>query len=143
MTADRPAGAPVRKLVVLYDARCALCVHIRNWLTTQRCLVPVALVPAGSLEARHRFPRLDHAATLREITVVGDRGQVWTGADAFIVALWALADHRPKANWLATAAGRPFARGTVLAAAAWRGAVRTTPGAGAEAVCDDQCAVPR
>ncbi|MET3983392.1 DCC1-like thiol-disulfide oxidoreductase family protein [Streptomyces sp. PvR034] len=142
LTAGVPS-APVQKLVVLYDAQCPLCVHIRNWLLTQRCLVPLALIPAGSQGARYRFPRLDHAATRREITVIGDRGQVWTGTDAFIVTLWALAEHRPKANWLATATGRPFARATMLAAAAWRGAVRSAQDPATEVVCDDQCAAPR
>ncbi|MFD6226769.1 thiol-disulfide oxidoreductase DCC family protein [Streptomyces sp. NPDC060232] len=144
--------AAVRHLTVLYDADCPLCVHIRHWLLAQRWLLPVALVPAASWEARRRFPRLDHASTLREITVVGDSGQVWTGTDAFIVCLWALVEHRPKANWLATPAGRPFARAAMFTASAWRQAVRSEgqPGAvegPAGAVggpaCDDQCSVPR
>ncbi|MFJ2179520.1 hypothetical protein ACIOJG_02750 [Streptomyces anulatus] len=73
--------APVRRLTVLYDAQCPLCVHLRHWLQRQRQLVPLDLVPAGSAEARRRFPELDHAAT---------------------------------------PAGRPFVRGTVLAAARYR-----------------------
>ncbi|MBW5486555.1 DUF393 domain-containing protein [Streptomyces bambusae] len=132
-------------MTVLYDAGCPLCVHIRHWLLGQAQLVPLALVPAASYEAVSLFPRLDHGATLREITVVGDRGQVWTGTDAFIVCLWALAEHRPKANWLATPAGRPFARTAMLAAAAWRGATRpggVPDGAGADGCGDDLCAVP-
>ncbi|MCJ1677695.1 DUF393 domain-containing protein [Streptomyces sp. APSN-46.1] len=135
---------PVRHLTVLYDANCPLCVHIRHWLLGQRWLVPLRLVPAGSYEARQRFPVLDHAATLRQITVVGDTGQVWTGTDAFIVCLWALAEHRPRANWLATPAGRPFARAAMHTASAWRAAVRTNGEAeSGEPACDDQCAVPR
>lgn len=50
------AAAPVRKLTVLYDADCPLCVHIRHWLIGQRWLVPLALVPAASWEAHRRFP---------------------------------------------------------------------------------------
>ncbi|MGW1763580.1 thiol-disulfide oxidoreductase DCC family protein [Streptomyces sp. NPDC002073] len=114
----------VRSLTVLYDAHCPLCVHIRQWLLGQRWLVPLSLVPAGSFEARKRFPALDHEATLREITVIGDAGQVFTGTSAFIVCLWALAEHRPKAHWLATPAGRPFARATMLAAAKYREVTR-------------------
>lgn len=145
------ARGAVRRLTVLYDAGCPVCVHIRHWLIGQRHLVGMDLVPAGSYEAHRRFPRLDHASTLKEITVVGDSGQVWTGTDAFIVCLWALAEHRPKANWLATPAGRPFARAAMYTASAWRQAVRTDsgpPGAGndparAQApVCDDRCSVP-
>ncbi|WP_426498957.1 thiol-disulfide oxidoreductase DCC family protein [Streptomyces sp. D54] len=115
--------APVRRLTVLYDARCPLCVHLRHWLQRQRQLVPLDLVPAGSAEARRRFPELDHAATLAEITVVGDLGQVYREASAWIVCLWALAKYRSRAHWLTTPAGRPFARGTVLAAARYRSLV--------------------
>ncbi|CAL9510307.1 hypothetical protein SUDANB37_03652 [Streptomyces sp. enrichment culture] len=114
-------------LTVLYDAGCALCTHLRHWLDRQPQLVPLDLVPAGSAEARRRFPALDHGATLEEITVVGDGGQVYRAEDAWIVCLWALAEHRPRAHWLASPAGRPLARMTVLAAARWR-AASTQPG---------------
>ncbi|WP_405678899.1 DUF393 domain-containing protein [Streptomyces sp. NBC_00868] len=135
----------VRHLTVLYDANCPLCVHIRHWLLAQRWLVRIALVPAASYEARRRFPQLEHASTLKQITVVGDSGQVWTGTDAFIVCLWALAEHRPKANWLSTPAGRPFARAAMYTASTWRQAVRTEghPQGPEEPACDDQCSVPR
>ncbi|MEU3063215.1 DCC1-like thiol-disulfide oxidoreductase family protein [Streptomyces subrutilus] len=149
------APEAVRGLTVLYDAGCPLCVHIRHWLLAQPQLVPLALVPAASYEARRRFPGLDHASTLKEITVVGDAGQVWRGTDAFVVCLWALAEHRPKADWLATAAGRPFARAAMYTASKWRAALRTEgppgaadPAGGAAdpadpAACDDRCSVPR
>ncbi len=76
---------------------------------------------------------------------MGDSGQVWTGTDAFIVCLWALVEHRPKANGLATPAGRPFARAAMYTASAWRQAVRTEgpPVAVGGPACDDQCSVPR
>ncbi|MCX5012177.1 DUF393 domain-containing protein [Streptomyces sp. NBC_00555] len=140
-----PGSGAVRRVTVLYDANCPLCVHIRHWLLAQRWLVPLVLIPAASYEARRRYPQLDHASTLKEITVIGDSGQVWTGTDAFIVCLWALVEHRPKANWLATPAGRPFARAAMYTASKWRQAVRTEGGLqGAdEAACDDQCSVPR
>lgn len=123
---------------MLYDAQCPLCVHLRHWLLRQRPLVPLHLVPACSQEARRRFPGLDHAATLREITVIGDRGQVYRSTSAWIVCLWALAEHRPRAHWLATPAGQPFARTTVLAAARWRQALRTD----GPDCADGRCEVP-
>ncbi|MEU9999421.1 DCC1-like thiol-disulfide oxidoreductase family protein [Streptomyces sp. NPDC050848] len=134
---SRPV-TPVHRLTVLYDADCSLCVHLRHWLLRQRQLVPLDLVPAASQEARRRFPDLDHASTLREITVIGDRGQIYRSTSAWIVCLWALAEHRPKAHWLATPAGQPFARVTVLAAAKWREAIK--PGG---PVCEDgHCELP-
>lgn len=134
----------VRYLTVLYDHNCPVCVHIRNWLGRQRQLVPLRLVPAASAEAWRRFPKLAHAQTLREITVIGDQGQVWRGTDAFLVCLWALADHRAKADRLATPAGRPFARAALCTAAAVRHAVRTKSGAEpGEPACDEQCSASR
>ncbi|WP_251094633.1 DCC1-like thiol-disulfide oxidoreductase family protein [Streptomyces sp. Caat 7-52] len=117
-------GAPVRGLTVLYDAQCALCTHLRHWLARQSQLVPLELLPAGSAGAHARFPGLDHARTLEEITVVGDSGQVYRGSRAWIVVLWALREHRPLAHRLATPAGAKLARGAVLAAAKWREAQR-------------------
>ncbi|WBO68900.1 thiol-disulfide oxidoreductase DCC family protein [Streptomyces camelliae] len=112
---------PVRRLTVLYDAECALCTFLRDWLVRQPKLVPLEPVAAASQEARRRFPGLDHRATLDEITVVGDAGQVYRGAAAWIVTLWALREYRPLAHRLCTPSGVRFARGAVLAAAKWRG----------------------
>jgi predicted DCC family thiol-disulfide oxidoreductase YuxK len=116
--ADR---VPVRRLTVLYDADCSLCAFLRDWLTRQPQLVPLDLVPAASEEARRRFPGLDHRATLDDITVVGDGGQVYRSAAAWIVTLWALREHRPLAHRLSTPTGMKLAKGAVLAAAKWRG----------------------
>jgi predicted DCC family thiol-disulfide oxidoreductase YuxK len=132
--------SPVHGLTVLYDAGCSLCVHLRNWLVRQRQLVPLEMVAAGSVEARRRYPRLDHGRTLKEITVIGDLGQIYTGPAAWIICLWALAEHRPKAHWLATPAGEPFVRVTMLAAAKYREA--TTAGAAGQQPCGDRCSVP-
>ncbi|MGW1028098.1 thiol-disulfide oxidoreductase DCC family protein [Streptomyces sp. NPDC002577] len=125
-------GVPVRGLTVLYDARCSLCTFVRDWLVRQRQLVPLELVPAGSDEARRRFPSLDHRATLEEITVVGDAGQIYRGSAAWIVCLWALREHRPLAHRLSTPAGARLARGAVLAAAKWRESHSGTAKAGAQ-----------
>lgn len=115
-------AAPVRRLTVLYDAECSLCTFLRAWLVKQPQLVPLEMVPAGSEEARRRHPDLDHGATLDDITVVGDAGQVYRGTAAWVVTLWALREHRGLAHRLSTPAGARLAKGAVLAAAKWRGA---------------------
>ncbi|MEK8107718.1 DCC1-like thiol-disulfide oxidoreductase family protein [Micromonospora sp. M12] len=51
---------------VLFDAACPLCRAARRWLSSRAQLVPLEFVPAGSAEARRRFPGLDHDATLRD-----------------------------------------------------------------------------
>jgi predicted DCC family thiol-disulfide oxidoreductase YuxK len=111
---------PVRRLTVLHDAECSLCGFLCDWLRRQSQLVPLEFVPAGSAQAQARYPGLDHRATLDEITVVGDAGQVYQGAAAWIVTLWALREHRPLSHRLSTPAGAKVARAAVLAAAKWR-----------------------
>ncbi|MFE7855115.1 thiol-disulfide oxidoreductase DCC family protein [Streptomyces sp. NPDC101209] len=128
MSGTSAGRVPVRRLTVLYDADCSLCTYLRDWLNRQPQLVPLELVPANSDRARRRFPGLDHRATLDDITVVGDSGQVYRGAAAWIVTLWALREHRPLAHRLSTPAGAPFAKGAALAAAKWRGSQRGQSG---------------
>ncbi|MGW6141890.1 thiol-disulfide oxidoreductase DCC family protein [Streptomyces sp. NPDC055140] len=123
--ADRgTTGAPVRRLILLYDAQCPLCTFLRNWLARQRQLVPLDLVPAGSEEARRRCPGIDHISTLSEITLVGDSGQIYRGPAAWVVTLWALSEYRPLSHRFSTPAGARLARAAVLAAAKYRQAHR-------------------
>ncbi|HKH46105.1 MAG TPA: DCC1-like thiol-disulfide oxidoreductase family protein [Thermoanaerobaculia bacterium] len=84
-------------LTVLFDQDCPLCCRARTWLGRQAALVPLKFVPAGSLVAQRLFPGLDHAATLREITVIGDQGEIYRGAKAWLMCLWALHDYREMA----------------------------------------------
>ncbi len=127
---DRPDRRPLRRLTVLYDPACRLCAFASGWLARQRQLVPLDLVPAGSAEARRRFPALDHAATAKDVTVVGDGGQVYRGDSAWVVCLWALRDHRAFSHTLTTPAGRRLARAAVLSAAKYREASGRTGPAG-------------
>jgi predicted DCC family thiol-disulfide oxidoreductase YuxK len=107
-------------LTVLYDADCPLCSRFRDWLAMQPLLVPLELVPAGSSRARQRFPMLDHERTLREITVVGDDGSVWTNEHAWVMCLWATGAHRGLAERLSRPAWLPLAHGAAYSAAGLR-----------------------
>jgi predicted DCC family thiol-disulfide oxidoreductase YuxK len=119
--ARRPAqGTPLERLTVLYDPGCRLCAFISNWLPRQRQLVPLDLVPVGSDRARRLFPELDHAATTREVTVVGDGGQVYRGDSAWLVCLWALSEFRPLSHTFALPRNRRMARAAVVTAAKFR-----------------------
>ncbi|MFG1842203.1 thiol-disulfide oxidoreductase DCC family protein [Micromonospora sp. NPDC049175] len=114
----------IRGFTVLFDAACPLCRAARRWLTSRAQLVPLEFVPAGSAEARWRFPGLDHDATLRDLTVIADTGEVYTGDGAWFACLWALADHRSMAERLARPHLLPLARQAVAAASAIRERVR-------------------
>jgi predicted DCC family thiol-disulfide oxidoreductase YuxK len=132
----------MRELTVLYDAQCGLCRRFKDWLAAQRPgpngkggVVQLRFVAAGSADARALYPGLDHAATLREVTVVADDGSVYVGDRAWIVCLWSTWEHRHTAVRLASPAMRPVARAMVQAAAGLR---RLSGGDYADR-CDGEC----
>ena len=103
MAPDGLLEGPVRRLTILYDERCPKCVRWAAWLTGQRFLVPVELLPAGSSEARTRYP---HVARwlVRELVVVDNEARAWVGPAAFVMCLWATNRYR----WTASLATRPM-----------------------------------
>ncbi|MFI5485486.1 thiol-disulfide oxidoreductase DCC family protein [Micromonospora echinaurantiaca] len=122
--ATTQSGGGIRGFTVLFDAHCPLCRAARAWLASRPQLVPLEFVPAGSAEARRRFPGLDHAATLRNLTVIADTGAVYAGDGAWFACLWALAEHRATAERLARPHLLPLARRVVAVASAVRERVR-------------------
>ncbi|MCO8272069.1 DUF393 domain-containing protein [Actinoplanes sp. TRM 88003] len=141
--AERGGGRALARLTVLYDAGCPICRAARRWLSGRAQLVPLEFVPAGSEEARQRFPGLDHAATLRDVTVIGDDGSVWIGDGAWVACLWALADYRATAERMSTPALLPTARRFIAAASAVRARTRSVDFDNSPAYygdgCDDRC----
>lgn len=95
---------PAAGFTVLYDANCPVCRRARAWAEGQAQLVPLRFLPAGGAQARRRFPDVDHAGTLVDITTIGDDGAIRRGKSAWITVLWAVARTRTLANDLA--AGR-------------------------------------
>jgi predicted DCC family thiol-disulfide oxidoreductase YuxK len=84
----------MKTLTVLYDANCRLCCRIKTWLEVQPKYVDLQFVPAGSAAARERYPRLDQAMTLKDLTVVSDNGDYYCGAKGWLMCLWALREYR-------------------------------------------------
>jgi predicted DCC family thiol-disulfide oxidoreductase YuxK len=134
-----PAGLGAGRVgyfTVLYDAGCPICRTAHRWLAARAQLVPLEFVPAGSPEARRRFPGLDHAATLRDLTVIEDSGLVYVSDGAWLACLWALADYRGMAERLSSPRLLPTARRFIAAASAVRQSTRSGD-YGDE--CDERC----
>jgi predicted DCC family thiol-disulfide oxidoreductase YuxK len=134
-----PAGHGAGRIgyfVVLFDAGCPICRTARAWLSHRAQLVPLHFVPARSAEARAMFPDLDHASTLRDLTVIADTGDVYVSDGAWAACLWALADYRGMAERLTTPRLLPTARRFIKAASAVRESTRS---ADYGDVCDDSC----
>ncbi|CAM5543088.1 hypothetical protein STENM223S_05180 [Streptomyces tendae] len=94
---------------------------------------PAGAAGAGPGRVRRGPPALrglDHGSTLDEVAAVGDAGQVYRGAAAWVVVLWALRGYRGLAHRLSTPKGALLARGAVLAAAKWRAGQRQWGGDG-------------
>jgi predicted DCC family thiol-disulfide oxidoreductase YuxK len=119
-------------LTVLTDPGCPLCRRFADWLARQPLLVPLELLPAGSEEARRRYPALDHARTLEEVTVVGSDGSVWTHEHAWVMCLWATRTYRGLAERLARPRLLPLARGAAYSAAGLRHLVGSGTAAGGD-----------
>jgi predicted DCC family thiol-disulfide oxidoreductase YuxK len=122
---------------VLYDEGCPLCRTAHRWLAGRAQLVPLEFVPAASDEARRRFPGLDHDATLQDLTVISDTGEVYVRDAAWLACLWALADYRGMAERLSRPHLLPTARRFIAAAAAVRQQTRAADYGGGCA--DDRC----
>lgn len=100
----------IRNLFVLFDGNCQMCRYCKDWLKTQRQVVALTFIEAGTLDARKLFPDLDHQKTLAELTVVADDGCFYQGTKAWLLVLWALADYRSWARTLASPEMMPIAR---------------------------------
>jgi predicted DCC family thiol-disulfide oxidoreductase YuxK len=95
----------MKRLTILYDAACPICLRCRDWLATQHAFVELELLAASSPEAARRYGEVPWLGA--ELVVVSDDGEVWAGPAAFIVALWALEDYR---EWAYRLSGDSFSK---------------------------------
>ena len=100
----------MRRLTVLYDARCGLCSWARRWARLQPAFVELIFIASDSDEARRRFPDLARHGEPVELIVVNDEGGVYRGDDAWLMCLYALEDYREWSLRLATPGLKPLAR---------------------------------
>ncbi len=96
----------MKRLYVLYDARCVLCRRIRDWIRGQRAYCEIVLLPSSGVEARQRFPGLQP----EDLNVIADDGRLWKGNHAWIVVLFAMRRYRTLARRLANPLLLPLAR---------------------------------
>ena len=86
------------RLYVLYDARCALCRHLKAWLVGEPAWWPITTLAAGSRQLHEQFPSLVETG---ELTVVASDGRYWRGDHAWLIVLFALKRYRAWARRLA------------------------------------------
>jgi predicted DCC family thiol-disulfide oxidoreductase YuxK len=92
-------------LTLFYDAHCGLCSRVRQWLSSQPSYVRLEFIPYDAEEAEARLPGIRHLRADQEIIVMADSGEVWQGAGAWVMCLWALREFRA---WSARLASPPM-----------------------------------
>lgn len=100
----------MRWMWVLYDADCGFCSGCRRWLEDRPKLVELRFVAAGSGEVDQLFDGLEPALAKDQLLVISDQGDVYAGANAWIMCLWALREYRGWAVSMARPWLRPLAR---------------------------------
>ncbi len=103
----------MKTLTLFYDAHCGLCSQFRQWLCSQPAYVSLDFVPYDSPEAARRLPGIQHLRADQEIVILADTGEVWQGAGAWVMCLWALREYRPWSARLAAPAMQGVARQVV------------------------------
>jgi predicted DCC family thiol-disulfide oxidoreductase YuxK len=100
-------------LYILYDAECALCCRCREWLEGQPAWIRLVCLPFQEALKDRRFADVAVLRPDREVVVVADTGEVWQGAGAWVMCLWALRERRSWAEVLAHPLWMPAARRVV------------------------------
>ena len=100
-------------LTIFYDARCGLCSGVRRWLSSQPAYVTLEFLPYDAPEAAGRLPGIGAMRADQEIIVMADTGEVWQGAGAWVMCLWALREFRGWSARLAAPAMQAVARNVV------------------------------
>jgi predicted DCC family thiol-disulfide oxidoreductase YuxK len=99
ITAHSPEGrvrAALRspsRLLVLYDSECALCRRCRAWLEQEPTFVDLRFLAANADDVQIALAPVRPWLGV-ELIVVSERGEVWLGAAAFLMCLWATRDYR-------------------------------------------------
>lgn len=101
---------PMNTLTLFYDARCGLCSQVRRWLETQPAYLRLEFIPYDSPEAVKKLPAIRQLRADEEIVVLANTGEVWQGAGAWVICLWALKEYRAWSARLASAPMQAVAR---------------------------------
>lgn len=84
----------MRKLYILYQARCHHCAASRAWLEKQAAYIPVEFIPAQSVAAQTKFPGLAQYDQTQPLLVITKEGDVYESSAAYIMSFYVLEKYR-------------------------------------------------
>ena len=100
----------MRELTVLFDDTCVLCRDARTWLEHEPAYVPLRFIAAASPAALARYPKISADEMRKDIIVIDEAGNLYRGAKAWVMCLWATRRYREWALTLVTPALWPLAK---------------------------------
>ncbi|MEA3188498.1 MAG: hypothetical protein QOD99_2328 [Chthoniobacter sp.] len=100
----------MKRLHILYDAKCALCCQCRQWLARQPAFVELRFTPLQDPFLASRFPGIEKYSPERELIAIADDGAVYQGASAWVMCLYALKEYREWSQRLSSPALLPLAK---------------------------------
>lgn len=97
-------------LTIFYDSKCGLCSRFKSWLEKEPAYVELLFHPYDSLEAERILPGIERYDPEKELLVLADNGDLYRGADSWIMCLWATRNHRLQAARLAQPGIKPLVK---------------------------------
>ena len=79
---------------VLYDAECGLCQRVRKWAMEQETLIPLEFLALQTSDLGERFVGIEAYHPEDEVVVVSDTGDLYQGAAAWIMVMYAMREFR-------------------------------------------------
>ncbi len=102
-------GNPTGQIEVYYDGRCGMCCTFHEWINRQPRAFAVDFIPYQAERAEQVFPGIGTLDPAREMVVRTDGGELFRGAEAWVMCLYSCANNQTAARRLAGPALLPVA----------------------------------
>jgi predicted DCC family thiol-disulfide oxidoreductase YuxK len=87
---------------VFYDGRCGMCCTFHEWINQQPRAFAIDFIPYQAERAEQVFPGIGTLDPAREMIVRTDQGEIFRGAEAWVMCLFSCANHQVAARRLAS-----------------------------------------
>jgi predicted DCC family thiol-disulfide oxidoreductase YuxK len=92
----------LKRIEVFYDGRCGMCCSFHEWINRQPRAYRIEFIPYQSQMAETVFPGIGTLDPAREMIVRTDQGEIFRGAEAWVLCLYSCANHQATAGKLAS-----------------------------------------
>ena len=91
----------IHRIEVFYDGRCGMCCSFHEWINRQPRAYEIGFVPYQSEVAEKIFPGIGTLDPAREMIVRTDEGEIFRGAEAWVLCLNSCENYQMAARKLA------------------------------------------